>query len=340
MGVMKVLVVDGKSAERRAIVEALLELDGISIQGAVPDLSTTLRVLDEAAVDILVAGTEMIDGDGLQLIQEVQRHEVRPSIVVVGPSPTRDDWRRHLDAGADRFVEPDPGLGELRQVVAALALQLSSARSAVLERAIGRMASGVAHDLNNYLSIIGLVLQRIERDPADAQLWTEARTALAQAGRLTTSLLDLVHGTTHRDHGTVDFGGLVGATLMLLKHTIPSNITVTLEIEAGLPALRGVASELEQVVLNLVLNAAEAMPDGGELDVRVTASTHTLMLQIADTGVGMGTRLFEDDGRSTKADREGQGLGIVRSAVARHGGSIAMAAREPAGTMIRVKFPW
>src|SRR5512138_416800 len=116
---MRILVVDGKLAERREIVEALSELDGISVQGAVPDLTTAVRVLGEAAPDIVVAGTELTDGDGIQLIEQVRRHDTRTSIVVVGPSPSREHWRRHLDAGADRFVEPDPGLGELRQVVAA-----------------------------------------------------------------------------------------------------------------------------------------------------------------------------------------------------------------------------
>src|SRR5262245_8415571 len=101
---MKVLVVDGHTGKRRAIVEALLQLEGVAVQCSLADLETATRVLAQYTPDILVIGTELADGDGIRLVEQVRRDGM--AIVVVGPADSREVWLRYLAAGADRFVEP------------------------------------------------------------------------------------------------------------------------------------------------------------------------------------------------------------------------------------------
>src|SRR5689334_9955699 len=115
---MKVLVVDGHTEKRRAIVETLAQLEGVSVQCSIADLETASRVLLQYTPDILVIGTELADGDGILLVEKVRRPGM--SIVVIGPAESREVWRRYLAAGADRFVEPDRELEELQVVVRAL----------------------------------------------------------------------------------------------------------------------------------------------------------------------------------------------------------------------------
>src|SRR5688500_8293221 len=110
---MKVLVVDGSKEQRQEIVEALTQVDQICVQGAVADARSALRVLDSDASDIMVASTQLADGAGLDLIEAARRAPHAPAIVVVGGEvSSREEWRRHLKAGAARYVDHDNGMVE------------------------------------------------------------------------------------------------------------------------------------------------------------------------------------------------------------------------------------
>ncbi len=179
---MNVLVVDGLAEERRAIVEALSRVDGVAVQCAISDLETAAGVLARYTPDILVTGTDLADGDGIQLVEKVRRRGM--AIVVVGPAASREVWRRYLAAGADRFVEPDHELAELQEVVRELVRQPGSAR---LDAA--GIAAGAVHELSNYLYALEVLLEMLERSPGDRHLWTEARAAIEQAVCLNAMLL-------------------------------------------------------------------------------------------------------------------------------------------------------
>jgi DNA-binding response OmpR family regulator len=169
MDMKNVLVVDGHTDERHAIVEALSQLEGVLVQCAMSDLETAASVLARYTPDILVTGTELADGEGIRLVERVRRRGM--SIVVVGPAEEREVWLRYLAAGADRFVEPDGELRELQDVV----------RGLVRQPDIARVEAGLVHELHNHLHALEVVLEMLERSPGDRHLWTEARTALEQA---------------------------------------------------------------------------------------------------------------------------------------------------------------
>jgi DNA-binding response OmpR family regulator len=183
MDMMKILVVDGRAEERRAIIEALCQVDGVTVQCAISDLETAAGVLARYTPDILVTGTELADGDGLQLVEKVRRRGM--AIVVVGAAESREVWRRYLAAGADRFVEPDHELEELQDVVRALVQTPGAARPATP----AGFEAGAVHELNNHLYALEVLLEMLERSPDDKTLWSEARQAIEQAVCLNAMLL-------------------------------------------------------------------------------------------------------------------------------------------------------
>lgn len=211
-------------------------------------------------------------------------------------------------------------------------------------RLLGRITAGVAHDLNNYLCVTNLLLALLQTAPTDPVLLARTRSSLEQARRLTTSLMRQVRGE-ELAFEAVDFAELVNSTLALLAQLIPPSIQVSTDIAAYLRPVHGIASELEQMVMNLVLNAADAMPDGGELTVRVrTTGVAMLCLEVADTGAGMTRDALTSYGGLTASSRPGQrvglGLGIVRRVIEHHGGSIRFASRlDRSGTVAWAMLP-
>jgi signal transduction histidine kinase len=343
MRMVRVLVAEKSQETRQAIVDALGFVDTIAVQGAVPDLRAAVHAIVKHAPDIVVTGVELADGDGIDLIQAAQQVAPRSRIVVVGKASCGDACRRHLAAGAHRFVERDASLRQLREVVAGLAAPPPAPLEDELHL-LGRMTAGVAHDLNNYLGVIHAALTLLEHSPGERDLFTGAFDGVAQAARLTSTLLSYVRG--HEPvFERVELGLLVRRTLALIERTLPARVELRVDIAPGLPAFRGVAAELEQLVLNLVLNAADAMPYGGDLTVRVLPTGGAAVyIEVSDTGTGLTVEppVAGDIATvSTKPGRRiGLGLGIVQRVVDRHAGALAIAPRrECPGTVAIIFLP-
>ena len=229
---MKVLVVEKCKVVRQAIVEALADLDAIAVQGAVPDLRTAVHAIETSAPDVVVTGVQLVDGTALELIEVARTNASAPRIVVVAPAATRDEWRRHLAAGADRFVERDTDLRELRDVVGSLAVK----------------EDGREYELR--------------------QLLAGVRASVERASRMTESVLAFVRNEPPRLE-LLDLGLVVRSALARVLPSLPPTIAVRSEIAEHAPAIYGSHGELELLVLSLALDAVDAMPDGGMLGVRV-----------------------------------------------------------------------
>jgi signal transduction histidine kinase len=336
---MRVLVVEASHEDRRAIVDALLPLEQIAVQGAVADVRSALRAIAQEAPDVVVTGTELADGSGIELIEAAQKVARPPRIVVVAPTATRAEWVRHLAAGADRFVERDEELDELRDVLGNLSRPATPAEDEL--RLIGRLAAGVTHDLNNYLGALSVTLAMLARQPDDPSLVAEAREAADRMARLTGAMLQYARGEEPAFE-SVDMCAVVRGTLRMLAHTIRPEVVVRLDLSERCRPVNGAAAELEQLVLNLVINALDAMPNGGELCIRVQpTATSAVFLEITNDGDAIGMPI---DGaptvvRSTKGRRAGLGLGIVQRVVARHHGAVHIAPRTHGGTIATVFLP-
>lgn len=209
---------------------------------------------------------------------------------------------------------------------------------------LGRVAAGTAHDLSNYLGAVDLALAMAERSGDHAKVTravTSAREATQRALKLTRCLLDYARGGTPTP-GPVDFADTVRTVLELFGRSISERLTISVDLEARLPPVTGVEAELEQLVLNLVLNACEAMPEGGILRVNVRHGEDGVALLVSDTGRGLGELPAANVlSPSSKAHRAGAGLGlgIVRRVAARHAARVKLSAQPGGGTCVQVVFP-
>lgn len=329
---MKVLIVDGSKERRRDTVEVLAQLTNVVIQGAVANVRTALHALAAAQPDLVVADAMLPDGDGAELVHRIRRLERSPSIVVVSTEPSDEQRDRYLAAGVDRYVARDTDLRSLQDAVVLLGRTRSSVAMNDTLRVLGRLASGVAHDVNNYLTAVEGLVTLLQRSPQDAGLWQQMRQALDMIARINGTMLEYARGVVPAPSAQ-DLGSIVRNVLQLAARVIPSGIRVTADIAEGLRSVRGVQSELEQLVLNLVINACDAMPDGGALHVAVTRTgSAAVHLRIADSGPG--AQQHADLGTP-----RGLGLGIVHAVVERHQGAVQFSARPGGGTVVDVILP-
>ena len=215
--------------------------------------------------------------------------------------------------------------------------------------AVGQLAGGVAHDFNNLLAAIRNAVQlALYELPADNNARADLESALQTAERaagLTRQLLAFSRPQV-RATECIDLAALVRDTLPLLRTSIPP--TVVVHIEADVPDAMVIAdrSHLEQVLLNLVLNARDAMPDGGSLriSVGVDAARGSSILSVADTGVGMDEatrqRIFEPF-FTTKSMASGTGLGlsVVYGVITQAGGTVQVESVLGQGTTMCVTLP-
>jgi signal transduction histidine kinase len=212
---------------------------------------------------------------------------------------------------------------------------------------LGRIAAGVAHDLNNYLCIVDLALTGLERtsrhDSARRLPLLEAREAIHGAQRLTKGLLDYARGgspTLQR----VDLPSLIDYVLVLFRRLIPENVVVEVHASADPIYVHGVPADLEQLVLNIVLNACEAMPHGGVLSLRVeTCGAGGVRFEATDTGCGVCDAVRTANGPTSVSSKHegatsGLGLGIVRAVVERHDANLEIGQAVQGGTRIVVTF--
>ncbi|HUQ06328.1 MAG TPA: HAMP domain-containing sensor histidine kinase [Kofleriaceae bacterium] len=202
----------------------------------------------------------------------------------------------------------------------------------------------MAHDLNNYLTVVRVAFDLLEQRDGDELLWARARDAIESAIGLNRNLIEYVRGSQPEPRA-IDLSALVQRVLGILNRFIPPPIVVVVDEAGNLPLVRGIGPELEQMVLNLVINACDAMPRGGELRIRLRSpGPSAVVIDVMDTGSG-GLRNVDSDTitPSGKPGRNGRslGLGIVRSVVERHRAVMKVGPRDGGGTIATVVLePW
>jgi two-component system, cell cycle sensor histidine kinase and response regulator CckA len=218
--------------------------------------------------------------------------------------------------------------------------------------AIGQLAGGIAHDFNNVLMAIlsncRALRRQLPTDQPPHRQVAQIEVAAGRAAHLTRQLL--AFGRDADDQPVaLDLGAHVQRTAALLSQLIGDRIAVELSIAPDLRAVLGRSSELEQVIMNLVLNARDAMPDGGTVTITArnaadTPDTSEVQLVVADTGCGMDeatrARVFEPF-FTTKDVGEGTGLGLatVYAVVARAHGRIDLTSAPGKGTAFSIWMP-
>ena len=225
---------------------------------------------------------------------------------------------------------------------------------------MGTMAGGIAHDFNNILNIIqgyaSLLQGHGARNKEIAESLTVIHQSVQRGSTLVQQLLTLAR-QTRADFDYVNTNDLIKELIAIITQTFPKTITLSTTLEPDLPPVTADQNQIEQALLNLCVNARDAMPEGG----RLTFKTHTVngaafrggdatkdgqyvCIEVSDTGTGMDEsirkRIFEpffttkDVGKGT-----GLGLSVVYGIVQNHGGFIKVESKPGAGTCFRLYLP-
>ncbi len=212
--------------------------------------------------------------------------------------------------------------------------------------AVGRLAGGVAHDFNNILQVLlslATVL-RLKAGSSDlAKIVGEIEAHVKRGAGLTQQLL-LFSRRQMVERKRVDLGELVGTAGVLLRRLIPENVRLTVDTTPERQWVEGDAGQLQQVLVNLAVNAKDAMPEGGTLTIRTSAGAGEAVVEVIDTGHGIDeatrSHLFEpffttkDAGKGT-----GLGLSVVHGIVEQHGGRVEVESVPGEGSRFRVILP-
>jgi two-component system, NtrC family, sensor kinase len=213
---------------------------------------------------------------------------------------------------------------------------------------LGLLAAGVAHEVNTPLAVISNYIQMLakqlpENDPKQALIEKIVKQTF-RASEIVNNLLNFSR-TGAGELADIDVNRVVEETLSLVAHPMKtSQIKIVKEFGEQLPAVRGSANKLQQVFLNLFLNARDAMPSGGMLEVRTMAHNGSVEVEIADTGAGIPRELIHrifDPFFTTKASGRGTGLGlsVTYGIIKEHAGKIDVRSTPGKGTSFHVEFP-
>jgi signal transduction histidine kinase len=215
-------------------------------------------------------------------------------------------------------------------------------------RALGEMAAGISHDLKNILNPLGLQLQllrrRISKDPAAAlAVVSNMEEALRSGVDVVERLRAFSRQSPEAQAEVVDLNDIVITVLELCRPRVSQDKGLELLSEPGQPpAVLARRSELHTAVVNLVFNAIDAMPSGGQIVLRTGTEGGGGWIEVADTGSGMTEevqkRVFEPF-FTTKAQGTGLGLAMVYAFVQRHHGKVTLWTRPGEGTRFRLWFP-
>ena len=218
-------------------------------------------------------------------------------------------------------------------------------READKMRAVGTLASGIAHDFNNLLAGIQLNVRLIERDPESVAGAAAAIRDLAEQGSEVVGELLLFARRETTPHRPLDLADLVRQQADLLRHLLPSGCPFVVATPPNPVRVEGNPVALRRVLLNLVLNARDAVAGGhGGIEISLGAWGDEAELEVADHGVGIAPevreRLFEPFFTQRPTGRgAGLGLAVVYAVVSEHGGRITVDSQPGAGTRFRVVLP-
>ncbi|MFI5251929.1 MAG: PAS domain S-box protein [Bacteroidota bacterium] len=250
--------------------------------------------------------------------------------------------------------------GIIRDITQVKELQARLLQSQKLE-SLGTLAGGIAHDFNNILAIILAYVSRLERGKLEPGDISKSLETIKKASWRGADLIKQILTFARRTEivaKSIDVNDVIEDISRLLKETFPKTISLNLNLAPDLPSINADSNQLHQAIINLCVNAKDAMPDGGEITITATLDMDKIVnerfqeaktspyitLSISDTGHGMKEetldRIFEpffttkDQGRGT-----GLGLAMVYGIVQNHDGFIHVDSALHSGTTVTIYLP-
>ncbi|MBE7560735.1 HDOD domain-containing protein [bacterium] len=214
---------------------------------------------------------------------------------------------------------------------------------------VGRLAAGAAHEINNPLAVISGKAQMLARIEDDAKRQADLRTIVEQTKRISRIINDLMGFARppQPELKSTDIPEVIRRALSLVQNRISlDNIQVVQNFSADLPRTVADPHQLEQVFLNLLINAEQAMPKGGKITITAGRADDPAMIEVsfADTGAGIDPEHLKhifDPFFTTKEEGKGTGLGlaICHSIIESHGGRIEVRSRPGQGAVFTIRLP-
>jgi signal transduction histidine kinase len=348
-------VIGELSGEGRSIRALAASRHGVmveSLEYAIKDTPSE-RVLEEGLIVVPSGVRQLFPGDhalswgaegyvGTPLVDASGTPIGVMSVITAGPLKDTAQARALLQIFAARVS------GEMQH--AQTERELRSSEQALFQaqklEAVDRLAGGVAHDFNNLLLIIlgyaETVSDRVKNDEVASAQMRKLIGATHRAAGLTRRLLAFSRRQVLQP-GTVQVNDAVRNIEAILPKTVSQTINVSLQLTDGLPKVLVDPVQLDQVLLNLVINARDAMPEGGRLTIATNLDKGQIVITVADTGIGMdqATRERIFDPFFTTKGLAGTGLGLptVYGIVKQSGGSVTCDSVLGHGTTFRVYLP-
>lgn len=363
--VLNVLLIEDDPEDRRLVREYLEDTPGAPLSLAFASrLSAGLKRLSQGGIDAVLLDLWLPDSRGLDTFVQARSHSPRVPILVLTSLDDEETATQAVRGGAQDFLRK----GDLSAEVLIRALRYAIERKHLEEQlcrvqkleAIGRLAGGMAHDFNNLLTVILGNSEFLHDCTLQGHLAPRAvegiRKAALSASSLTRQLLALSRQQTFKPV-VLDLDALITDAQKLLHYLIGEQIQLVIHPGLQLGRVDADPGQLEQVILNLALNACDAMPEGGTLtidtqnaDLDESSSRSSwpvkpgryVMLAVTDTGIGMNAHtqahLFEPF-FTTKAQGTGLGLATVLGIVKQSCGHISVCSEPGRGTTFQVFLP-
>ncbi|HVC00486.1 MAG TPA: response regulator [Candidatus Dormibacteraeota bacterium] len=367
---LRVLLIEDSEADAELVVR-LLRTGGYEVESRRVDSASGLTECLDAAWDIAISDYVMPGFSGLAALAMIRERSLDIPFLFVSGTMGEETAVNAIRMGAHDYIMKDhmarlvPTIRrELEQAALRTERKQIELRMRQLERfeALGKLAGGIAHDFNNVIGAImgwaGLGGRDIPGDSPAAESFRQIEQQATRAAGLTRQLLAFARRQVIHP-STIDLNHLVGETAELLQQLIGEGIHMTLQLAANLRATQADSGQIEQVLMNLCVNARDAMPHGGNLtietrnvlleagDPRLSGDCRPgpyVALSVSDSGIGMDAATIEqifDPFFTTKEVGQGTGLGLATTLgiVKQHDGFIVVQSRPNEGSQFHVYLP-
>jgi len=249
------------------------------------------------------------------------------------------------DRERKRRAELQVSAHKLRQVYRELQDTFEHVKRADRMAAVGQLVAGLAHEIRNPLASIdgaAEVMEAAKRpEEVRAETMSIVRKECARLNRLLTNLLDFAR-PRHPEWREVDVPRVFDSVIELVKHSAGKDIRFKRNTADRLPPLWGDEEQIAQVILNLAINAAQAMATGGQIELAARALDNGLLIEVKDEGAGIPPQHLEkifDPFFTTKDTGTGLGLSVVHEIVRQLGGTVSVARNNDRGMTFSLFFP-
>jgi len=366
---LRVLIVEDSAADTELILRSLRAGGFTPLYERVETAEAMRQALARQPWDVVLSDYSMPRFDAPAALALLQEHAVDLPFIVVSGSVGEDTAVAAMKAGATDYVMKDrlqrlaPAIGRAVEDAAVRRERLRLEERLLLSQkleAVGRLAGGVAHDFNNVLTAIIGSTELLLLDTPPGAPHREELDIIRDAGVRAQELIRQLLAFSARqvlNPVVLDLNRLVKNVNKMLRRLIGEDVKLVTALAPDLGAVRADPGQIEQALVNLALNARDAMPQGGQLTITTqnvdiadgspavpVAPGRYVLLQVTDTGVGMDRetqqRVF-DPFFTTKPRGTGSGLGLatVHGIVRQSGGDVTVESAPGAGATFRIYLP-